>query len=124
MAEEEKDMTLYDKMLVRLYAGPTLLLVGTVAVEFLLGAVAKKFAASPGFIAAIPQLSTASHVAAMLLLGFAFAWTARNTWRLWAWHRGNGGAPCCDACGGLADVRKGQDGRYRKCLACGKASGI
>lgn len=117
-------MKLYDKMLARLYAGPVFVLAGTVAVEIIVSAAFKRlFVAQPDLLAHAQAISVTNRVAATLSLAFAMAWTVRNTWRLWAWHGGNGGEVCA-ACGGMAGWRRdGEGGRHRKCLACGNTWG-
>ena len=113
-------MTLYDKMVLRLYAGPFLLLVTSlIAIYFIVG-IGDEF--SGMFLAnlGVQSLSFAPLVSGGLLAS-ALGWAAYSSWLLWRWQLGIGKGACCHNCGGLVVSRIGRYGFYRKCLACGKS---
>jgi hypothetical protein len=109
-----------DRMLLRLYAYPILLLVASPTAGYFLGVWIPSRFAGP----VIEQLgqqaaSIAPWISGGLLIG-SLLWGAYSTLRFWRWYQGTSEETCCHVCGGLVDMKEGRYGLYYKCLACGK----
>jgi hypothetical protein len=107
-----------DRMLLRLFALPLVLLLVALATLWLLGSFVPDQLGNTLFAGLGQQAIGLSLPAFLLLSGAAAVIAAYQGFQLWRWHEGK--TDCCHYCGGMVTVRDGRYGLYVHCLACGK----
>ncbi len=108
-----------DRMLLRLFGLPLLLLVmAPVALWFLGWFIPSQFHASPILNGLGQQVVGLALPACWALVGLATVVAIYQSARLWLWSSGK--TDSCHNCGGMVSDRNGRYGPYVHCLACGK----
>lgn len=108
-----------NRMLFRLFALPTFLLVLSLVGPYFFGDFVPGWLSGSAVLkgvgdssrAAAPWIGAGLLLAALVLFIVSF-------YRLWQWNQGN--SDSCFSCGGIVDHKHGRYGPYRHCLACGK----
>lgn len=114
-----QETVLLEKMLIRVFAIPCLLLFATLVVPWFLGYyVPSLFNGSP-YLSGLNQQVVGLAIPVFWLLACAaiLAFFYQG-FQLWRWNQGS--TDSCDNCGGMVSPRDGRYGPYYHCLACGK----
>ena len=112
------EFSLQTKMLIRLYALPSLFLIGALLLIFMTGQY-------HGDRAGVSLSETINAIiyecewwGSTVLLIISCGIFIYSSFRLWKWENGTD-TEICHMCGGMQTVKNGRFGAYYKCLACG-----
>lgn len=111
----------FNKMIIKLYLFPILLLIGSLVIPFIFNTVVPNHFAQSTMLSGIgKQTQSIAPIAGLILLGASTLWTLFSSFELWQWFKGSGGETC-HKCGGMTKYHpNGRWGPYYKCMACGK----
>lgn len=114
---------MFDRMLIKLFAMPVLLLVGSLTAMWFLGNyIPDVFNQTPLFANVVKRSAHAAPYVGAALFIWAVMQGIGKALVLRAWLRGE--CDSCSRCGGIVDTRMGRYGIYDHCLACGKNRSI
>lgn len=108
-----------DRMLIKLYLAPTLLLFYSFLTLWIFGDVIPDHLSQSKLF--VPLAITIEQFAGWIYVGLfliALSYYISSTYRLWRWHRCEG--DLCYTCGGITVYKVGRYGPYFHCIACGK----
>jgi hypothetical protein len=107
-----------DRMLLRLFAVPLILLLSAPVALWLLGSyIPSEFAGKFIIDGLGQQAASLALPACWVLVGLATVVAIYQSVRLWLWSSGK--TDSCHHCGGMISAREGRYGPYVRCLACG-----
>lgn len=110
-----------NRMILRLYAYPILLLIGSFLAMYILGSfISNQLSQTSLFLGIGDQTKSFAPTVGLILLGASLLWGLFSSFELWQWFNGRGGETCHN-CGGMTVYHpNGRYGPYFKCMACGK----
>jgi len=113
-------MHIQEKMVLRLFAPPVLIMIiGSVGLGFM-GTLASKSQSAGALADLITTAISMFSLLPLAIIAWGILWLLWNLYRYWQWHEGKN-QNVCPNCGGMITApREGRYGEYVKCLACGK----
>lgn len=108
-----------DRMLLKLYLAPTLLLVASILSLWIFGDLIPDYLSHSKLF--VPLANTVKQFTGWVSISLtltAILWYTSSTYRVWRWQRCEG--DLCYTCGGITVYKVGRYGPYFHCIACGK----
>ena len=117
-------MSVYEKMILKLYAIPLMLLAASVFAAYFINAIGDALLQNKDFAPFGVKIASFAVWVSGCLLASSLAWGAYSSRRIWMWSQGRSNEPVCHNCGGLVQMNDGRYGFYYRCMACGKTRSL
>lgn len=110
--------TRINRMLLRLFALPLVLVLAALALLWFFGLLVPDMLDSKILAGLGEQSAELALPVFLIAIGGAVLIALYQGLQLWRWHQGK--TDVCHNCGGMVAMRNGRYGPYVRCLACGK----